>query len=213
MTATVPSLPLASGARAGAVPAIAVDQTGEYVPPIADVLITGGGINGISPRLRVDVGQTGFFAGREFRTFKELSIAASSEYVIKAVVPFNIILFGLTVVVESGQLRMTTLAGGTSGGTFSETLPVLGRNNMTERPMPFYSPQVVLTAGGTITGGTILDVVRLKADQNSNRASSVGSEPGDERGILPGTYHFRLENLNSTDPIAGVLSARWEERP
>lgn len=38
-------------------------------PPL--VLMTDG--NGPNARLRVDVGQTGFFAGREFRTFRRLT--------------------------------------------------------------------------------------------------------------------------------------------
>jgi hypothetical protein len=159
------------------------------------------------------VGQTGFFAGREFRTFKELNIAASETYVIKAVVPIDVILFGLTVQTEAGHLRLATVAGGTPAGTFSETLPIFGRNNMSERPMPFYVPQVVLTAGGTHTGGTEIDVLRLKANNNTNQASTVGSEGGDERGVAAATYHFRMQNLSATDAITGVFHARWEERP
>lgn len=179
-------------------------------PPV-DLLTDGG--DGPNRRVRVDVGQTGFFAGREFRTFRELNIAASTTLVIKAVVPINVILFGLKASIESGQLRLATVAGGTPGGSFSETLPIFGRNNMSERPEPFYVPQVVLTAGGTHTDGTEIDVLRLKANANTNQASTVGAEGGDERGVAAATYHFRLQNLSATDAVVGVFSARWEERP
>lgn len=178
---------------------------------LSEDLLTDGG-TGPNRRFRVDVGQTGFFAGREFRTFRELNIAPSTTLVIKAVVPINVILFGLKALIEAGHLRLATVAGGTPGGTFSETLPIFGRNNMSERPTPFYTPQVVLTAGGTHTGGTEIDVLRLKANSNTNQASTVGAEGGDERGVAAATYHFRLENLSATDAITGVFSARWEER-
>jgi len=175
-------------------------------------LLTDGG-DGPNRRWRVDVGQTGFFGGREFRTFKELNVAASTTYVIKAVVPINLILFGLTVSAETGHVRLATVVGGTEGGTFSETLPIFGRNNMSERPTPFYTPVVVLTAGGTHTGGTEIDVVRVKTNNNQNQSSTVTGEGGDERGVAVGTYYFRLENLSATDAIVGAFSARWEERP
>ena len=34
-------------------------------------------------RLRVDVGQTGFFAGRTFRTFQKLTVASGTSRVIR----------------------------------------------------------------------------------------------------------------------------------
>lgn len=194
-------------------PVSTVDPLGHYVKAIPDVLITGGGEDGINPRIRVDVGQTGFFAGREFRTFKELNIPISSIYVIKAFVPINVILFGLSVGIEAGHLRLATVAGGTEGGSFSETLPIFGRNNMSERPLPLYTPVVALTAGGTHTGGTEIDILRLKSNNNTNQATTVGAEGGDERGVAAGTYYFRLQNLSATDAVVGVFSARWEERP
>lgn len=170
-------------------------------------------------RLRVDVGQTGFFEGREFRTFKELNIAATATYVIKAVVPLNIILMELKANLDGGWLRIGTYALGTEGGTFSETLPILGANNMAlgvNRRKSYsgaaYAPQVVLTAGGTHTGGTELDVLRIKTNANSNFAASVGDASDSERGVAANTYYFRLLNLSSTDAVTGTFSARWEER-
>jgi hypothetical protein len=175
-------------------------------------------------RLRVDVAQTSFFEGREFRMFKELNIPASSIYVIKAVVPINIILHHLECTLDQGHVRVATVVGGESGGDFSETLPVLGANNMAYSPDDearrrdfgdgddFYQPQVTLTAGGTHTGGTIIDVLRIKVATNSNFAASVGTSLGDERGIAINTYHFRLENLGS-DIATGTFKGRWEERP
>ena len=165
--------------------------------------------DGSNPRLRVDVAQTGFFSGREFRTFKEWSVAATETYVIKAVVPVNTILFEFGLDLEAGSARIETVVGGTEGGSFSETLPIFVTNTMTERPLPLYTPQNVLTAGGTLTGGTVLDVLRGKAADNSNFAGSVGASTGAERGVAPTTYYWRI----TLAAAIGVLKARWEERP
>ena len=174
------------------------------VTPSEDLLTDKG--SGPNRRLRVDVGQTGFFAGREFRTFVDLSLAIGASLVIKAVVPVNIILFGLNVTVLTGQIRVETSTGGTEGGVFSTALPIFPRNTMTERPTPYYTPLVALTSGGTITGGTLLDVTAGLTD----KAVAVGAEPGDERGIGPGTYYIKLTAVGV--PLVGIVKARWEER-
>jgi len=175
-------------------------------------LLTDGG-DGPNRRWRVDVGQTGFFAGREFRTFRRLNITAGTMVVLKAVVPVNVVLFGLEAGIYQGLLDIETVVGGTEGGSFSETLPILPRNSMSERPTPFYTPVVVLTAGGTHTGGTVIDALVVKAADNSNFADSVGSVEGDERGIGAGTYYFRVQAIAGNGDVLGVFKARWEERP
>jgi len=56
--------------------------------------------------------------------------------------------------VDAGSLRFTAYTGATSGGTYSTTLPVIGKNRMTTRPTPNYTSQVTLDTGGTASGGT-----------------------------------------------------------
>ena len=175
-------------------------------PPF-DLLTDGG--DGPNRRLRVDVAQTGFFAGREFRTFKEWSAATTATVVIKAVVPIDIILFELGIELEAGTARIETLVGGTEGGTFAEVLPIFPTNTMSEKPQPPYAAQVVLTSGGTLTGGTLLDPLRAKTSDNSNFSASVGAAAGAERGVGANTYYFRA----TLTAVIGVFKARWEERP
>ena len=160
----------------------------------------------------MDVGQTGFFAGREFRTFREINIAAGQSLVLKFVVPINVILEQQGIELDSGSIRITNSVGGTPGGSFAETLPVLGKNNMSERPTPLYTPQVVVTAGGTITGATTLDVHRVVAATATAQQSTVGNVVGDERGIAANTYHVTYENFGS-GAATGTLWFIWEERP
>lgn len=185
-----------------------VDAAGNLTQAFPKKLLTDS--DGANARLRVDVGQTGFFAGREARTFKELNLAGGSTYVVKAVVPVNIILMELLLYLETGTVRLTTLAGGTEGGSFAEVLPVIPKNRMTDAPV--YVPQVGLTAGGTVTGGTAIDIVRLSADGQGNSRISVGQHGDDARGVLPGTYFFKFESLAGTAAV-GTFHAVWEERP
>lgn len=198
-----------------AAPVTPVDRNGlsfEEGRPLAVIqpldLMTDGG-DGPNRRLRVDVAQTSFFAGKEFRTFKRLSLGAGASYIIRAVVGVNTILAGLAVNLVDGWIDIETVVGGTPGGVFAEVLPIFNRNNMTGTPA--HATQNVLTAGGTHTGGTILDVLAARASGATAQASSVGASLSDERGILPGTYYFRVTNPGA-GAAAGVFSARWEER-
>lgn len=173
----------------------------------ARALITDGG-TGPNQRIRVDVAQTGFFQGRHFRTFKEWQVATTAVYTVRSSVPIDIILFELSMEITAGEVRLETLVGGAQAGTFGEALPILPGNTMLSRPTPFYTPVVGLTAGGTHTGGTLLDVLHVKAADNSNFAASVGSGAGAERGVGPGTYYFRM----TLTGVIGTFKARWEER-
>jgi hypothetical protein len=208
MSIFVPSVALPDGSRQSVVPTIPVDQEGAYTP-VPDVLVSGGGLDGTNPRLRVDVGEPSFFDGRQFRTFHEFNMILAAVQVIKIVVPVNVILYGLVVAIATGEIRVETVAAGTEGGSFATPLPIFPRNTMTERPTPLYVPLVTMTTGGTLAGGTLLDALIVKTAGNTNFSSSVGAAVGDERGVGPGTYYFRLTAVEAT---RGILRARWEER-
>lgn len=163
-------------------------------------------------RFRVDVGEAGFFEGRQMRTFREFSIATGTTLTLRFIVPINVILLVQGVELDDGSLRITNQAGGTPGGTFSETLPIIPKNTMTERPTPLYTPVVEVTAGGTISGATILDIHRIVAATATAQQSTVGNIVGDDRGIGAGTYYVTYENLGA-GTATGTLFFIWEERP
>lgn len=148
-----------------------------------------------------------FQQGRGFRTFKELNIEGSGAYVIKIVASGPAILTGLDLAIESGNLKVETVAGGTPAGTFAEVLPIIKSNLMVTTP---YVSKLTLTAGGTHTGGTVIDVIRMKTDGNNTRAASVATTETTKRGVAPGTYHYRITNL-STDSALGTFKITWEE--
>lgn len=169
------------------------------------------GRSGEQPRIRVDTGSTGFYAGREFRMFHRLNIPTATTVVIKAEVPVNTILEALQLQLVDGWVEVETVVGGTEGGTFGTPVATFPANNMNERPQPPYQGQVVLTTGGTHTGGTVLDVLMARTSNATAQAASVGDSELDTRGIAAGTYYFRISALEA--PVTGVIKARWEERP
>lgn len=161
------------------------------------------------PRLRVDVAQTGFFAGREARTFYEFSMTDGETRIIKASTPVDVILFAFDAIILTGELKVyTLLGGGTEGGVFSTSLPIFGANQIGSAPD--YTPQATMTTGGTYTGGTALDLLWLKTANNVNKAGGVGTRGGDEVGMAAGDYYIKME---ATGAVSGVFKARWEERP
>lgn len=182
-----------------------------YPPIIPKVLNTSP--EGPNGRLKVDVGQTGFFEGREFRTFYEFSLAEGASRVFRIEAPVDVILWDLSLTLTRGSVRLETVMGGTQGGTFGQSLPVFGRNMMAGRPVPHYTPQMVATTGGTHSGGVILDVLLAQtAAQGNQTAATVGQRQGDERGVAAGIYYLRLTNSGSSE-ASGIITATWEERP
>lgn len=163
-------------------------------------------------RLRVDVGEAGFFEGRQMRTFREFAIASGTTLTLKFVVPINVILMSQDVELDDGSIRVTNTVGGTPAGVFAETLPIIPKNTMTERPTPLYIPVVVITAGGSVSGFTTLDIHRLVAATATAQQSTVGNIVGDDRGIGANTYHVLYQNIGS-GTATGVLHFIWEERP
>lgn len=85
---------------------------------------------------------------------------------------------------------------------------------MTEVTEPVTSAMTI-TRGGTVTGATIVDVMRIRAavNQGNQSSSNVGESQSDERGLPPGTYYLRLSALPGvTETTTGVLRMAWEER-
>lgn len=169
-------------------------------------------------RLRVDVSQTGFTEGREFRTFKELSIGSGNTLVMRITVPVNTILQNVVLSLDAGSIRLRTVVGGTPTGTFSESLPIIAKNTMTggipPAPiLPLYVSQNSIASGATaLTGGVDIDIIRIVVANASGQAQSVGAAVDDSRGVGPGTYYWVFNNFGS-GTATGVFSSFWEERP
>jgi hypothetical protein len=158
-------------------------------------------------RIQVDVGQTGFFQGREFRTFHEFSIASGQTKIIKAVASVDTIVQRFEVDLWTAEMRVELITGGTEGGTFSTALPILPCNGLNQS----YTSQVTMNTGGTHTGGTVQDMFQLYA-VHGNKGSAVDGTAENLLGFPAGTFYVKLTNINSI-AATGVFKARWEERP
>ncbi len=164
-------------------------------------------------RLRVDTGQTSLATGHQGRTFREFSIAAGATYLIRVTVNVNTLLWSVDLSVDSGSVRLATYVGGTPAITPTDVIPVIPKNTTNERPTPFYVLQNQLAgAATTLTGGTLIDVVRVATAGATAQQVSVGSLPFSERAVAPGTYFWVLNNY-SNSTATGVFSSFWEERP
>jgi hypothetical protein len=178
----------------------------EAYPPVK--LMTDG--DGDYARVRVDVGQTGFFAGREARTFYQFSIASGATQVIKVVSQTDTILQSFGVELDLAEIRVELVVGGTEGGTFNTALPIFKTNTMSTASD--YTPQVTMTRGGTHTGGTVVDLLVAISGDNPNKSVSQSTSENLPQGFPAGTYYIRLTNTDG-NTANGIFRARWEERP
>lgn len=166
--------------------------------------------SGEARRLRVDVAQTGFFLGTEFRSFYEFNIPANSNVALKFSCPVNFILFSQSLTVDAGSIKYTAELGGTETSPFI-ALPIIGKNRMSTRPQPYYEAQATFGQGGLVSGGTIVDVARVVTSSATSQQVTVGGQQSDERGLPAGDYYIRLSNF-SNGAATGVYSLFWEER-
>ena len=178
----------------------------EAYPP--KVLMTDG--NGSYARLRVDVGQTGFFAGREFRVLEELSIASGATQVLKIVSPIDSILYAFGVELTLSQLRVELVAGGTESGSFATSITPMKTNQMTTASD--YVHQVTFATGGSHTGGTVIDAFDIVSGSNENKATVQQVDESQPLGFSAGTYYIRMHNTDGAT-ANGFLKLRYEERP
>ena len=172
----------------------------EAYPPAK--LMTDG--DGAYSRLRVDVGQTNFWSGKQFRTFQKLTILSPGTVAIRATVGVNIILNETSFHTENSGIEVGLYVGGTADGPWT-SMPIIRKNTMTNAPV--IASQVTMDYDGSHTGGTLIDLLRVSA---GNKQSSVGGIDS-ERGVGPGTYYYVITNTgNQTATV--VFSGFWEER-
>lgn len=146
-----------------------------------------------------------FYAGREFRTFQEYSIVQGGSYNIKVESTKDTVLYEFGTDVNAGKIKIELVSGGTEGGTFSTELPIFRCNTMSFTPV--VATGITMTANGTHTGGTVVDL--LYADTGKTAAASASEDY--PQGFAAGTFYIRLTNQDN-QTTTGVFRARWEER-
>lgn len=171
-------------------------------------LLTDNQGRGNERRLRVEVGQTGFWTGRHFGSVFELDMANGEIVVTKLVSTVDFLLHFLTIDLIEGEIRAEVVFGGTEGGTFDTDVDIGARNAMSFTPS--YTRNVNITTGGTLTGGTVVDLFLNKVSNASGHSSLTPSAGADYIGVAAGTSYLRV---TATGAVRGILKSEWEEIP
>ena len=167
-------------------------------------------------RLKVDVGQTGFWEGREFRVSYELSISSSVSRVLKFSSPVDFILQSQSLTCDEHGILFQAYRAlqGNEGGVFDGYVPIY-KNNF-QSTAPGYTGQVAITTGGTFTPidvNSSVETIRLRTANATAQAVTVGGAVSGERGLAAGDYYLVFSNLAGSGTALGVYSLIFEERP
>lgn len=162
-----------------------------------------------TPRIKTETSTASFYEGRQYRTFKELSITEGGVYTIKIVTTKDLILRGLSLEIDSGHCKLDTISGGTDATPFNTPLLIARKNTMSTAPVIASSTQLI--EGGTQTGGTAIDLITVQASSQQNFRSTVGNAPYDERGVGAGTYYWKFRSMAGEGDVTGVFRCFWEE--
>jgi hypothetical protein len=149
-----------------------------------------------------------FREGRQYFTFLDLSIAQGATQVIKVVIASDTIMRDFFVDMVTSNTTVEIVAGGTEGGTFNSSLTIQRTNNMSIAPER--ATTTVMTTGGTLTGGTVLDKFLLYAGNNANQSTRQHGGEDFPVGFPAGTYYVRIVNIGNTT-ATGLFKARWSE--
>jgi hypothetical protein len=180
-------------------------MTTNYVNPLTGSFEQ---VNGLYGRMFVETGGVSPTENRQYFMFHEFSTPSAGTEVVKVVITGNTVMNAFSVKVMSGKARVEIVAGGTEGGTYSQSISKLPVNNMTTA-VPRTSTTTV-TSGGTLTGGTTLDLFLVNTGDNVNQSSGVTSGEDFAIGFAAGTYYIRITNTDNST-TAGLVKALWTE--
>lgn len=166
-------------------------------------------------RLQVDVAETGFFEGRNFRVVRKLVLTGTPiTYRFSSAVDF--ILHEQQFATSVGDLELFVWRStmGTPGGVFGTPVLVIGKNisaEYREYGGLRYASQVLIHSGGTFTptdAEVYADYDRAKTSNATAQQLTVGGSSNSERYLAAGDYY-----LTASGTGEGRLALGWEERP
>ena len=171
-------------------------------------------------RLRVDVGQTGFFEGREFRMVRKIVVPAATPRVFRFTSTVDFILFEQHLAVTTGDLEYYAWRStqGTPSGTFTNIpVPPIGKNisaNFRDYGAGRYTSNVTIASGGDFIPTDVevyVDYDRAKTSSATAQRQSVSGGDDSVRYLAAGTYYLKITSLDGTSE--GRFAIAWEERP
>lgn len=159
--------------------------------------------------MKVDVAQTGFFEGREFRMSFPFDIASGASDVLRFTATTDFILWEQRIEVDEGFLIYTPTINPDTATGFTTPVTQYGKNRMSVAPV--VTNTVTVTNGGAITGGTVVETIRIKVANASGQQQTVGGVAASERGLPAGDYYLMLHAEGSR--TRGVINLTYEIRP
>lgn len=158
-------------------------------------------------RLRVDVGQTSFWEGRESRMVHPIDGAT----VIKVVSLVDFILQDQELVGYDGEIDMKAYraADGVESGMFVVSPYFVANNQMSTTPA--YTSQITVYSGGSFTptnADNYRDRLKVVTANATAHRQNIGGSSVAERGLPAGTYYLVFSGGGSGDYVLNV-----EERP
>lgn len=84
---------------------------------------------------------------------------------------------------------------------------------MTAIKPPTYSPQAVFAMGGTISGGTLRDIVEIVTPTATAQAFTAGGSSESKRGVSAATTGYYKITNTGNGAVTGIFRLEWEERP
>ena len=164
-------------------------------------------------RSKVENDLASFWAGTQFRTFKEITLAPSGVYVVRMVRPVDLVIRGFAMHVNTGEMRCEIYRAATFSGTFADTLAVIPKCEFIDVPSPTYQTQCTLTGGGNISGGTLYDLMHVKTAGASGQASTVEDSNENLIGAPSGSVGgYKFSNPGNSSATC-IFSMWWEELP
>lgn len=164
--------------------------------------------HGLYGRIFVDAGGVSPSENRKYFMFHEFSLASGATEIVKVVIAGDTVMNAFSIKVMSGKARVEIVAGGTEGGTFNQIIPRFPVNGMSTA-----TPRVsttTMTSGGTLTGGTTMDLFLVNTGDNVNQSSGVSVGEDFALGFPAGTYYIRVTNTDNST-TAGLIKALWTE--
>ena len=170
-------------------------------------------------RLRVDVGQTGLYEGREFRLVRKISVTAGTPLVFKFESAVDFILQEQSLSVSTGDIEYYAwrASQGIAGGTFTALpVPPIGKNTSSyfrNYGSGRYESMVDVSSGGTFTPMDMeiyADYDRAKTSGATAQSISVQGGNDSVRYLPAGIYYLALYSLDATS--VGRFAIAWEER-
>ena len=162
-------------------------------------------------RIPVDIAQTSFFEGRDFRVTRKLS----SPIVFRFTAPVEFILSYQSFSITTGEYEFKAWRDDnvTPSGTWTN-IPIFGKNNSLTRALfdgSFYTGQCTIATGGSISvidANLYSDFAWLKAATASGQKTSIVNQSTQGRYLAAGSYY-----LEFTGTATGSYAIEWEERP